>query len=439
MDLATLVSFAGWLGFLLASFTISLWIIVAIHEYGHYIVARWSGIHADVFSIGMGPTVVSRTDRRGTVWRIALYPIGGYVKFKGDANASSFTSDLTSVRSRDSFAGAPLWARSATVAAGPVFNFISATIIFAGIFMFQGVNRDIPVIGEIKPAPYAVQELLAGDRILGINGVSTETTEDLVTAIRDLEPAVQVAYRVQRGDEIIDVAAPHPGLPVLMNVMPDSPARAAGFQVGDVLLRADGIAVPTLLSLRDKIEGSDGSPVTIDYWRDGEERTAVMSPLRRDMQEEGGFESRMIIGVTAEHFFVLAKDYPGPVAALGQGATRVGEVIVTTFDALGSMITGAISTCNIAGPVGMATISSHMASDGLQSFLYFVAVLSVAVGFFNLMPIPVLDGGHLVFHAWEAVSGRPPHEKVADIMLRIGMVLILGLMVFALAHDVFCP
>lgn len=439
MDFASLLSFAGWLGFLLASFTISLWVIVAIHEFGHYIVARWSGIRADVFSIGMGPTLVSRVDKRGTIWRIALYPIGGYVKFKGDANASSFSSDQKTVLLRDSFAGAPLWARSATVAAGPAFNFISAAIIFAGIIHYQGVNGDIPVISDIKPAPYAVQELVAGDRILGIDGIATATTEELVTAFHQVEPAAQVNYRVQRGVEVLDLVAPHPGYPVLMSVMPDSPARAAGFKAGDVLLRADGLELPTLTSLRDKIEGSDGSPVTVEYWRNGQEIVAVLSPLRRDMQVDDGFESRMIIGVTSEHFFVLAKDYPGPMSALGKGFTHVGSVIKTTFDAMASMVTGAISTCNIAGPVGMATISSHMASDGFQSFLYFVAVLSVAVGFFNLLPIPVLDGGHLAFHAWEAVTGRQPNPKIAGLLLKVGVFLILSLMVFALAHDLLCP
>ena len=176
MDLINLVP-GGSLAFTLVAFVVALSVIVAIHEYGHYIVGRWCGIHAEVFSLGFGPVIYSRVDKRGTKWQLAALPFGGYVKFLGDQNAASAPDSkmISGISQEDlerTMHGAKLWKRSATVAAGPVFNFVLSIFVFAGIFLFQGQATEIPTIAKLKPLPTSSSELMAGDKILEIEGIS---------------------------------------------------------------------------------------------------------------------------------------------------------------------------------------------------------------------------------------------------------------------------
>ncbi|ETX30745.1 RIP metalloprotease RseP [Roseivivax isoporae] len=447
MDIVTLVPQFGGLLWTLLAFVVALSIIVAIHEYGHYIVGRWSGIDAEVFSLGFGPVLFSRTDRRGTQWQFALLPLGGYVKFRGDANPSGGTdaeamTGLTEAERRRTMTGAPLWARAATVAAGPIFNFILSILIFAGVFLARGTVSEPLTVGEIYPLPVQ-NELRVGDEILGIEGQPLPPYDDPVAFEEYLDAlpvAPQLDYTVRRDGSETVVPGPYVHPPLATQVLPLSAASEAGLEEGDVILAIDGTPITGFEDLRDIVEGSEGAPLALSVWRGGEEVALTLEPRRVDEPQPGGaFRTVYRIGVAGGLFFAPATETPGVGQAVGSAVGQVGEIIRGSISGLWHMVTGAISTCNLSGPIGIAETSGAMASEGTQSFIWFIAVLSTAVGLLNLFPVPVLDGGHLCFHAYEAVSGRPPSDKALRVLMSIGLTLVLGLMVFALTNDIFCP
>jgi len=437
-----LPSFGGFF-FTIAAFVVALSVIVAVHEYGHYIVGRWSGIHAEVFSIGFGPVLASRVDRRGTRWQIAALPFGGYVKFAGDADAASVTSagrEADAARRRQTMHGAPLWARSATVAAGPAFNFIMSILVFGGFFLVNGVAGDKALVGAISPIPATPQELRTGDRIVALQGIDTPDRLALLAAIDRLEPAPTLTYTVERNGVRQDILAPWPRQPLASAVQPQSAAREAGLRAGDVIVAVNDALVFSFDQVRDLVGESGGAPLSLTVWRDGRTFEASMTPRRVDLPlAEGGFETRWLIGITGGVFFEGQARTPGVLEAAQLGASQTWFIASTSLSGLWHMIQGAISSCNLRGPIGIAETSGAMASDGLASFIWFIAVLSTAVGLLNLFPIPILDGGHLLFHAWEAVTGRPPSDGALRVLMAIGLAFLATLMLFAIGNDLFCP
>lgn len=435
----------GGFAFTIIAFVVALSIIVAIHEYGHYIVGRWSGIHAEVFSLGFGPVLFSRVDRHGTKWQVAALPFGGYVKFLGDADAASGKDaaaiDALDVQERRrSMHGAPLWARAATVAAGPIFNFILSVLIFAAILLFSGQASDAPRVGEIRPMPADMAVLEVGDEITAIDGMPVTTLADVFEIGRSLPPAATLSYDILREGDALTVDASFPLIPVIGSVTPRSAAMDAGLAEGDVIRTIDGAPVYAFNQLRDAVEAAQGAELALEVWREGEVLDIALAPRRMDLPSpEGGFETRWLIGVTGGLFFDPEVERVGLGQAVTGGAATVGMVVRTSLSGLWHMITGAISSCNLQGPIGIAETSGAAASQGLDTFFWFVAVLSTAVGLLNLFPIPVLDGGHLLFHAFEAVAGRPPSDKALRVFMTVGLTLILGLMLFALTNDLFCP
>ncbi|MEJ6394667.1 RIP metalloprotease RseP [Gymnodinialimonas sp. 2305UL16-5] len=436
----------GNIGFTLIAFVVALSIIVAIHEYGHYIVGRWSGIHAEVFSIGFGPVLFSRVDKRGTRWQVAALPFGGYVKFLGDANAASAGADaevvdaLDPAERRRTMPGAPLWARAATVAAGPIFNFILSILIFGAVVLVSGRAVDEPRVGPPAALPADVTILQEGDLITAIAGEPVESLADVYTISRDMEPAQTVSYDVVRDGQAITVEAAFPLLPIVQSVTPQSAAIAAGIQEGDVLTAVDGTPIHAFSQLRAAVDASEGAPLALTLWRDGEILEKELSPRSTALPDrDGGFETRWLIGITGGLIFEPLTENVGPLAAIGFGAEQTLFVVESSLSGLWHIIVGEISTCNLQGPIGIAETSGAAASQGIDNFIWFIAVLSTAVGLLNLFPIPVLDGGHLVFHAYEAVAGKPPSARVLNAFMTTGLVLLLSLMLFALTNDIFCP
>jgi len=449
LDISALIPAFGGFAWTIFFFIVALSVIVAIHEYGHYIVGRWSGIHADVFSIGFGPVIWSRMDRRGTRWQIAALPFGGYVKFAGDANAAS-GKDTEAMEEaaadpaalRRTMHGAPLWARAATVAAGPVFNFALSILVFAIVGYTNGVPRDPLTVGDIRPLPTEVQELERGDVILEINGTPVPgITEAAYGDLMDnLPPQRVLDYTVERDGERLIAQGPYLRPPLISAVSPQSAALAAGLEVGDVITAVNGAPVFAFGQLVVAVEGSNGEPLALTIWRDGETLQKELAPKRVDEPlPEGGFATQWRIGVASGNAFEPASEAPGLGTAISGGVQQTWRIITGSISGLGHMITGAISTCNLSGPIGIAQVSGTMASQGAQSFIWFIAVLSTAVGLLNLFPIPALDGGHLVFYAYEAVTGKPPSDGALRILMSVGLALVLSLMVFALGNDLFCP
>ncbi len=444
MDFGSLLSGFGNIGFVLVAFVVALSIIVAIHEYGHYIVGRWCGIHAEVFSLGFGPVVYSRVDKHGTRWQLAALPFGGYVKFLGDKDAASGVDGatlrgLSPAERRRTMHGAPLWARAATVAAGPAFNFILSILIFAGFALWAGIATERAVVGELKPYPFDGPSLQVGDEITAING---QAIADLGTFldVADKIPAIAgVTYTVMRGGVSVDVAGPHPQPPLADAIQPQTAAFDAGLQGGDVIRAVNGTPIYSFSQMREMVGNSDGQPLNLKVWRGGVELDVTLVPRRSDVQtSDGGFETRWLIGLNGSMLFAPELRAAGVGESLGYGGAQVWGIITGTFSGLSHIITGAISTCNLKGPIGIAETSGAAASAGLETFIWFIAALSTAVGLMNLFPVPVLDGGHLVFHVWEAITRKPPPDRVLQVMMTTGFAAIMALMLFALSRDLFC-
>jgi regulator of sigma E protease len=431
-------------GLTLLSFVVALVVIVFVHEMGHYLAGRLSGIKADVFSIGFGPVLWRRTDRRGTVWQIALVPLGGYVRFKGDSNAASMGADSTVRAARDSMTGAPLWARAITVASGPVFNFVFAFLVFGWAVMSTGVANDPLTLASVPNLPSTYeQELEPGDQILAIGGIATPKIADIVAATDALPQSPSVDYLVLRGDQEITVRGPYPEPTLALNVTTDSPAREAGLVSGDVISSIDGAPVFAFQQMMARVATSEGQEMTFEVWRDGEVLTLTIAPRRVDLpQRDGDFETRWLIGLSGGLFFEPQTSRPDLYTTVRYAWAQLWYIVKVSVSGMWHMLTGEISTCNLSSPVGIAQASGEMAAEGLGTYIQFLGLLSTAIGLLNLFPIPILDGGHLVFHAYEAISGRKPSERALRVLTMIGLTIILAMMFLALANDTvpgLCP
>ncbi len=444
MDFSSILLGAGSVAWTAVFFVIALAIIVTVHEYGHYIVGRWSGIHAEVFSLGFGPVIYSRVDKRGTRWQIAALPFGGFVKFLGDKDAASVqgaaeVAGMSKEEQRHTMHGAPLWARAATVAAGPVFNFILAIAVYIGMINYTGVATDLPIVGKVQAVPFEGPSLLVQDQVLAINGILTPDLETYVTIARDLPPAAVVTYQVLRAGKTLDVQGPHPFLPIVSSVHPKNAALDAGIQAGDVILRANGQDITAFQQLPPIVEASGGNPVALSVWRNGEVKDVTLTPNRRDIPKtDGTFETRWLIGLSSGLLFEPEVRRAGVWETLNLAAGQAWFVSKSSLSGLWHVITGSISSCNIAGPIGMAEVIGDAARSGPEVFFSMLAALSLGIGMLNLFPIPVLDGGHLVFHAYEAVFRRPPSARALNVLMTGGLMLILSFMAFALTNDLFC-
>ncbi len=446
MDFASLIPSFGGFAWTAIAFVVALSIIVTVHEFGHYIVGRWSGIRAEVFSVGFGPVLASRTDRHGTRWQVAALPLGGYVKFLGDANAASVGPDeaalarLSADERRHTMHGAPLWARAVTVAAGPVFNFLLSILIFAGFFLVSGFATDTPTVGRLHTLPGPAGQVQPGDVIRSVEGVATPDLTALLKAPDDLPSTPVLTYVIERGGQEMTVEGPTLFPARAASVMPGSAAADAGLMKGDVILRANGSDVVAFRDLQRIVAAAEGRPIPLTVWRDGQTLEVTLAPRKTDTPTaDGGFETKYLIGITGDFFFSPATRAVGPVEAVSAAASQVWAIISSSLSGLWHMITGAISSCNLRGPIGIAETSGAAASAGGADFLWFIAVLSTAVGFLNLFPIPMLDGGHLVFYTWEWATGRPPTDRALNLLMSIGLVVVLSLMAFGLTNDLVCP
>lgn len=446
--MSSLLPAFGGLGFTLIAFVVCLSIIVFIHEYGHYIVGRWSGIHAEVFSIGFGPVLFARVDRRGTVWQLAAIPLGGYVRFKGDKGAASDADtsalqDMDAAERRSTMHGAPLWARAATVAAGPVFNFILSLILFFGLSVNQGVTKNPLTVGQVYDVPQ-VSEVQVGDILRRVGSVDVPADgdfSDFFLAIRENPDGPIIDYGVERDGRDIVVRGPAMDLARISSLIPRSAAIEAGLKVGDVITHVNGTPINYFSDLKVAVEGSNGAPLLLSVYRAGETLDFDLQPKKVEEQnDQGGYDVFWRIGIVSTLYAFEPESEAIGVGEAAQNAARTTySVMKASITGLVDVVTGAISSCNLSGPIGIAETSGQMARQGGDSLIWFIAVLSTAVGMINLFPIPVLDGGHLVFHGYEAVTGRPPNLRVMNAMMMAGLAIVLSFMLFALFNDVFCP
>ncbi|QHQ34716.1 RIP metalloprotease RseP [Algicella marina] len=429
----------GFLGTLI-SFVAALSIVVFVHEYGHYIVGRWCGIHAVRFSVGFGPVIAKRTDKRGTIWQVAALPLGGMVQFLGDADGAS-TPDHAAVREmsaaekRRAFPTAAVWRRALAVAAGPFANFIFSAFVFMCLAMWIGQASDRPVFGEIQDVPGLDIPVQPGDELLTVNGEAVTELQDFWTLTENV--AGPVALTVRRDGEVVELQAPHPSVTLVGRVLPYSAARRAGLEEGDYIDTVDGRKMHSFRDLLEVVDGSDGRSLALEVLRDGTRMDVTLQPQESPVElEDGGYEMRYRIGVASAGLYQHERVDVGLFQAARLGVAEVWNVIYMSFSGIYHMVSGALSPTLIQGPIGIAQMSGETASHGLLDFIKFVAVISTAIGMINLFPVPVLDGGHLVMFAYEAVRGKAPSEKFMGWIMPTGLALVLLLMLFATYNDI---
>ena len=428
-----------------AALLVVIVIIVTVHEFGHYIVGRLCGIHAEVFSLGFGPLLWSRIDKRGTRWQIAAVPLGGYVRFLGDADAASrpgVISGLSAAEKRHTMQGAPLWARTATVLAGPAFNVALTLLVFFGLILSSGIGNDSTVIGSLRSLPpnlsMGENPLQVGDRVLALDGTPTPDFATLATQAKTLKDRASVTYVVERTGETLTFQGPNPVPALVQSVALNSAAEDAGLQVGDLFLKVAGQDIAGFDQMPPLVEASQGQPVALTIQRGDQVLDLTLTPRRADLPDmQGGFTTRWLIGVSGGLMFEPTRRSAGIFEAAKLSVQQSWMMAKTNLNGIAQIVAGSISTCNLSGPVGMAKVASAAATAGVEAFIGTLALMSLAIGLANLLPIPILDGGHLVFHVYEAIFRRPPNNRVMQVLMTAGLAILLSLMLFAFSNDLF--
>ena len=446
MEYALLIPQFGNLLVTVLAFILCLSIIVFVHEFGHYFVGKLSGIHAEIFSIGFGPVLLSLTDKNGTKWQISALPLGGFVKFLGDKNSASAPKiDLTSANnnaifSRATMQGAPLWARFITVAAGPIFNFLFSGFIFFVLYMNQGVTKFPITVEKVFESPY--QELFEkGDIVRSINGVRIYENLDDVDNLFKNSTYDEFTYVIERSGQLVTLEKIIQNTPRIAQVLPKSAAIAAGLEKGDVILSLNSEKIFSFNDIKNFVESSKGEPLKVEFWRDGEIRKTQLKPLIVDVPAElGGFDRIYRIGIVSDFFpFQPVTQKQSILIALQGAFESIYLIMEGSVKGLYHIVFGNISSCNLSGPISIAETSGQMVKQGGVKYLWFIAVLSTAIGMINLFPIPVLDGGHLLFYTIEALTGNKPDPSIVNKFMTLGFFLLISLMLFSVINDFFCP
>jgi regulator of sigma E protease len=351
------------------AFIVILSVIVFVHEFGHYIVAKLSGVKIEVFSIGFGKELLGWNDKSGTRWKISLLPLGGYVKMFGDTNPASMPDTdkikaFTAEEEKIAFHTKPLYKKAAIVAAGPIANFILAIFILTFMFWHDGKPTSLPIINV---------------------------------------------------------------------VMEGSAAAEAGLQSGDVIISMDGESVSSFNDIQRIVSLNTGTPITTIIQRSNEQIQLAVTPKivsRKDIF--GNTINAAFLGVSSS---IVSYQRLKLLPALGEGISETYNISAGTLKAIGQMITGQRSVKEISGPIGIAKYSGQSVEKGLATVLWFMTVLSINLGLINLFPVPILDGGHLLYYAVEAIRGKPLADKVQQLGFKLGMLFILALAALGFIND----
>jgi regulator of sigma E protease len=436
---------------------VTLGVVVTVHEFGHFWVARRCGVKVLKFSVGFGQSVWSRQAEDGVEYAIGVLPLGGYVKML-DEREAPVDAELKA----QAFNNKPPAHRIAIAAAGPIFNFLLAIVVYFVLFM-AGERGLAPVIGQIESGSIAeMAGLESGQEIVSIDGQKTPTWQAVNFALLErlgdsgtiefsvIYPPSEQVYssaavldRWLVGTEDVDLIGElgiqpyRPAIPAIIGGLADNGAAIkAGLQVGDELVSIDGRNVADWMDLVDKIKRSAGQERWLGVMRDGLPVTVAVQ-----------IEAAVVDGDTVGRLGVYPApvEFPpnmirdlerGPIESFYAALERTGSLVVFTLDSMKKMVEGLISPKNLSGPITIAKVATATAERGWASYLEFIALLSVSLGVLNLLPIPVLDGGHILYYAVEWIAGRPVPERVQIMGYQIGLFLVTCLMVFALYNDV---
>jgi len=435
---------------------LTLGVLVAVHEFGHFWVARRCGVKVLRFSIGFGKPLWSRTDAQGTEYVVAAIPLGGYVKMLDEREADVDMDELDRAFNRK-----PVLQRIAVVAAGPIANFLLAIVAFWALFL-SGESGYAPIIGDVEAGSVAeIAGLEPGQEIVAVDGEATPTWQALSFRLLDRigdtgrinfavkYPDSDVIYESEAvvdrwlaGQEEPDLYGglglrlyTPPVIPLVGELVAGGPAETAGFQPGDKVLYADGLEMTLWTDWVNYVRARPGEPIEVTIEREGAAVQLTLVPDR--VEEEGESVGRVGMGVSLPSMpdSMVRQFQRGPVESLGAAMTRTGDLVVFTLSSIKKMIQGLISPKNLSGPITIAKVASASAKSGLESYISFLALLSISLGVLNLLPIPVLDGGHLLYYTVELLAGRPVPEKIQALGYQLGLFLVLGIMMLALYND----
>ena len=437
-------------------FVIVIGILILVHELGHFFVARWTGVGVERFSIGFGP-VLLRWRGKETEYVLSAIPMGGYVKMVGEENPLEGGGGPV-YDSAKAFALKPLWARFLIVFAGPAMNLVLAAVIFAVVLATLGRAVWPATVGKVADgSPAASAGLRTGDTIVAVNGRPVAYWEDLDRALvgsagRQLELRVRhdgaertmtVTPRLRSVPDPVfrepraswDIGAGPQLLPMITSVGPRSPAERAGLKPGDVVLSVAGQPLYTHEDLLEAIRTRPGQSFTLTIEREGNPLTVTVTP--EPVKERLPTGEEVTVGKIQAGLAPKAVRFEpyGPLTAAWQGTVKTWEMTVLTAKGLWKLVSRQIDLSNIGGPIQIATETTRQANDGLVSVAVFVALISVNLGVLNLLPIPMLDGGHLLFFIIEAVLGRPLSLRKREVAQQVGFVLLMVIMFFALYND----
>jgi regulator of sigma E protease len=410
-------------------------IVVFVHEYGHYIIGKFCGIHAEIFSIGMGPTIISRKDKHGTIWQIAAIPLGGYVKFLGDTNASSLPEG--EIAQPHSFNSASLRSKTLTVLAGPIANFILSFFIFLILALWYGKQSNEPIIGTIHPEFSKSYDIQSGDIIVSINGRKISKFTDIYSFIYDNNNVQHANYMINRNGVLINAIGPFPTVPIIGTVMPVSPASNAGLKSGDLITSFNDQSIMSFKQLQKIIIESDIKKQKINVLRNGEILRLSITPMLREFQNtDGEIEEKVSIGVISSSAITAMNKSISFYEAIIGASRRTYDVINSSFSMIKMIINNEISIKQLQGPVGIGHVASDIVKTDISSFIPLLAVISTSIGFLNLLPIPILDGGHLVMFAYEGITKRKPNQIYINYLAIIALSALLTLMFFVSVNDI---
>jgi regulator of sigma E protease len=436
-------------------FIVVIGVLILVHEFGHFAVARLTGVGVERFSIGFGP-VLLRWRGKETEYCLSLIPMGGYVKMMGEESPMEGGETLP-YDPKKAFALKPLWARFLIVFAGPGMNFILAVVIFTIVFATFGRPVWPAAVGRVVDGSPAAAGIKTGDVILAVNGRPVTYWEDLERALAD-SGGRPITLRIKRGssDETVavtprrkattdpifgerreawDIGAGPQLIPQISSVLADSPAQRAALQPGDVVVAVGGQPVFTPEDLVEAIRTRPGQPLPITIERDGQRLSLTVTPRAVTEKSPTGQEitvGKIDAGIATKS--VRFEPY-GPVAAVEHGVTRTWDVTVLTLKGLWKLVSRQIDSSNIGGPIQIATEAGRQAKEGLGPLAIFTAFISVNLAVLNLLPVPMLDGGHLLFFLIEAILGRPLSLKKREAAQQLGFVLLMLLMVYAFYND----
>jgi len=439
------------------AFVVALGILIVVHEYGHYLAARMCNIKVLRFSVGFGrPIVTWRRGRDGTEWTLAAVPFGGYVKMLDEREGFVATEDLPRAFNRQN-----VWKRFLVVAAGPVFNFVFAVLVYAGLFM-HGLPEVRPVIAQPPAGTLAAQAgFRAGETLRAIDGKPVRTWGDVrwhvleaalqrqVLSIEAIDEREHISLltldlRAVTDEDVEGDLLSRLGLelfrptldPVLGKLIANSPAERAGLAAGDRITRVDGAPVETWEGLVRVIRASPEKTLKLDVARGG---ATLRLQLRPEAIEANGVRigrigaAPYIPASRADRMLVQVRY--GPTESLLKAAAKTYDIAVFSLRMIGKMLLGEVSWRHLSGPVTIADFAGQSAQMGWIPYVNFLALISISLGVLNLLPIPLLDGGHLMYYTVEVVKGSPVSDRAMELGQRVGLTLLLVMMAFAFFND----